>query len=138
MTPQAGLARLGGIRFAKRTEQFEARAWSYGPDGKPDTKDDLDLGPVSAAWSIEEFTAVFGDDDKAWAGTIDAGGLFTPAEDGPNPKRQGSRNNVGDLWVVATLSADRALKAKAPLRARAHLIVTVPLYSRWDQPEVAP
>ena len=138
VTPQAGLARLGGIRFSKRTEQFEARAWSYGPDGKPDTKDDLDLGPVNAAWSIEEFTAVFGDDDKSWAGTIDAGGLFTPALDGPNPKRPGNRNNVGDLWVVATLSPDSAMKPKVPLRARAHLIVTVPLYARWDQAEVAP
>ena len=138
VTPRAGLARLGGARLPKRNEQFEARAWSNGPDGKPDTKDDLDLGPVNAAWSIEEFTAVFGDDDKTWAGTIDAGGLFTPALDGPNPKREGSRNNVGDLWVVATLAADSALKPKAPLRARAHLIVTVPLYSRWDQPEVAP
>ena len=138
VTPQAGLARLGGVRFPKRSEQFEARAWSNGPDGKPGTKDDLDLGPARVAWSIEEFTAVFGDDDKAWAGQIDAAGLFTPAEDGPNPKRQGSRNNVGDLWVVATLPADSPLKPKAPLRARAHLIVTVPLYIRWDQAEVLP
>jgi quinohemoprotein amine dehydrogenase len=138
VAPQAGLARLGGIRFQKRSEQFEARGWSNGPDGKPDTKDDLDLGPVAVAWTIDEFTAVFGDDDKTWAGTIDAGGLFTPAEDGPNPKRPGNRNNVGDLWVVATLPADSPLKPKGPLRARAHLIVTVPLYSRWDQAEVAP
>ena len=94
-------------------------------------------GALSAP-GIDEFTAVFGDDDKAWAGTIDAGGLFTPAEDGPNPKRPGNRNNVGDLWVVATLPADSPLKPKGPLRARAHLIVTVPLYSRWDQAEVAP
>lgn len=138
VTPQAGLARLGGIRFPKRPEQFEARAWSNGPDGKPGTKDDLDLGPVKVAWSIEEFTAVFGDDDKAWAGQIDPGGLFTPAEDGPNPKRPGNRNNVGDLWVVATLPADSPLKPKTSLRARAHLIVTVPLYIRWDQAEVSP
>jgi quinohemoprotein amine dehydrogenase len=138
VTPQAGLARVGGIRFPKRTEQFEARAWSYGRDGKPDTKDDLDLGPVSVTWSLEEFTAVLGDDDLKWAGRIDAAGLFTPAEDGPNPKREGGRNNVGDLWVVATLPADSPLKGKAPLRARAHLIVTVPLYVRWDQAEVAP
>ena len=138
VTPQAGIARLGGIRFPKRAEQFEARAYSNGPDGKPDTKDDLDLGPVTATWTIEEFTAVLGDDDMNWAGKIDAGGLFTPAEDGPNPKRPGQRNNVGDLWVVASLPADSALKPKAPLRARAHLIVTVPLYSRWDQAEVLP
>jgi len=138
VTPTAGLARVGGVRFAKRPEQFEARAWSHGADAKPDTRDDLDLGLVDAAWSLEEFTATFGDDDKQWAGTIDAKGLFTPAEDGPNPKRRGNRNNVGDLWVVATLDAASPGKPAALLRARAHLIVTVPLYARWDQPEVMP
>ena len=76
-------------------------------------------GSVDAAWSLEEFTATFGDDDKLWAGTIDAKGLFTPAEDGPNPKRRGNRNNVGDLWVVATLDAASSLEAGgAPARPR--------------------
>jgi quinohemoprotein amine dehydrogenase len=138
VTPQAGMARVGGIQFPKGYQQFEATAYSNGADGKRDTKDDLDLGPVDVAWSIEEFTATIGDDDKAWAGKIDAAGLFTPAEDGPNPKRKGNRNNVGDLWVVASLAPTSALHPAAPLRARAHLIVTVPLYARWDQPEVAP
>lgn len=136
--PEAGLARVGGLRFPKRPEQFEARAFSNGADGKPDTKDDLDLGVVEAQWSLDEFTATFGDDDRNWVGKIDAAGLFTPAEDGPNPKRLGGRNNVGDVWVVATLPGDSPLKPVSPLRARAHLIVTVPLYVRWDQPEVLP
>jgi quinohemoprotein amine dehydrogenase len=138
VTPKAGLARVGGIQFQKRFQQFEARAYSNGPDGKPDTKDDLDLGTVEVAWSLEEFTATFGDDDINWAGKLDAHGLFTPAEDGPNPKRRGNRNNVGDLWVVATLPRDSSLQPSSPLRARGHLIVTVPLYVRWDQPEVLP
>ena len=56
--------------------------------------------------------------------------MFTPALDGPNPARSGNRNNVGDVWVVATHSA--AAPATAPMRARAHLVVTVPLYMRWD------
>jgi len=65
-----------------------------------------------------------------FVGEIDAkNGLFTPALDGPNPSRSGNRNNVGDVWVVAT----HALGAgAAPMRARAHLVVTVPLYMRWD------
>jgi quinohemoprotein amine dehydrogenase len=138
VTPEPGLARVGGIRFPRQPAQFEARAWSYGPDGKRDTQDDLDLGAARVAWSLEEFTATFGDDDAKWVGAIDGNGLFIPAEDGPNPKRSGSRNNVGDVWVVATLPADSPLKPKAPLRARAHLLVTVPLYVRWDQPEVMP
>jgi quinohemoprotein amine dehydrogenase len=138
VTPPSGLARIGGLQFPKRPEQFEARAMSHGVDGKPGTKDDLDLGVAQVAWDIDELAATFGDDDKEWAGRIDATGLFTPADDGPNPKRPGSRNNVGDLWVVATLPVDSPLKPAAPLRARAHLIVTVPLYVRWDQPEVMP
>jgi quinohemoprotein amine dehydrogenase len=138
VTPQAGLARVGGVQFPKRLQQFEARAYSNGPDGKRDTKDDLDLGMADVVWSLEEFTATLGDDDKAWTGTLDAAGLFTPADDGPNPKRPGHRNNVGDLWVVATLAPTSPLRPAQPLRARAHLIVTVPLYARWDQPEVMP
>ena len=58
-----------------------------------------------------------------------ATGLFTPALDGPNPKRSGNRNNVGDVWVVATRPG---IDGGAPLRGRAHLVVTVPLYMRWD------
>jgi quinohemoprotein amine dehydrogenase len=55
--------------------------------------------------------------------------LFTPALDGPNPQRSGNRNNVGDVWVVATY---RPAADATPMRARAHLVVTVPLYMRWD------
>ena len=85
---------------------------------------------MDATWSIEEYTATFDDDDRAFVGNIDtATGLFTPAEDGPNPKRSGNRNNVGDVWIVATRAA---ADGSAPLRARAHLVVTVPLYMRWD------
>jgi quinohemoprotein amine dehydrogenase len=138
VTPAAGLARVGGARFPKRPEQFEAHAWSAGADGRLDTGDDLDLGTAEVSWGLEEFTATYVDDDLRWVGAIDDKGLFTPAEDGPNPKRLGSRNNVGDLWVVATLDAEGPWKPAATIRARAHLIVTVPLYVRWDQPEVMP
>ena len=103
---------------------------NVGPDGKPDTKDDLPIGPVDAIWSIEEYTATFDDDDLKFVGEVDAKtGLFNPALDGPNPKRSGNRNNIGDVWVVAT---HRPTPDAAPMRARAHLVVTVPLYLRWD------
>ena len=39
--PQAGMARIGGVNFPKQYQQFEAVAYNNGPDGKPDTKDDL-------------------------------------------------------------------------------------------------
>ncbi|MGI8743713.1 MAG: quinohemoprotein amine dehydrogenase subunit alpha [Bryobacteraceae bacterium] len=128
VTPQAGMARIGGINFPKQYQQFEAIAYSNGPDSKPDTKDDLNLGPVDVAWSIEEYTATFGDDDKDYVGTLDDNGLFTPNVDGPNPKRHNHADNYGDVWVVATYS-----KEGRPIRGRAHLLVTVPLYMRWGR-----
>jgi quinohemoprotein amine dehydrogenase len=132
--PQAGMARVGGIRFPKEFAQFEAVAYSNGADGKPDTKDDLDLGPIDVAWSIEEYTATFDDDDKQYVGTIDDNGLFTPNVDGPNLKRKNHADNYGDVWVIATYK----LPDGRTLRARGHLLVTVPLYILFDQPEVAP
>jgi quinohemoprotein amine dehydrogenase len=138
VTPKAGLARVGGANFPKQFQQFEAVAYANGPDGKPDTKDDIELGPVHAAWSIEEYTATFDDDDKTFVGTIDAtSGLFTPNLDGPNPNRRHHANNYGDVWVVATYEPKSAAEAPRPLKARAHLLVTVPLYMKFEQPEVA-
>jgi quinohemoprotein amine dehydrogenase len=152
--PQAGLARVGGAVFPKQLQQFEAVGINYGPDGLPDTADDLNLGLVDVTWSLEEFAATFGDDDLQFVGTLDAHGLFTPNLDGPNPKRNGNRNNVGDVWVVAELAragagttgagagtaGESAGTAAAsggskPLRARAHLLVTVPIYMAWFESE---
>ena len=82
---------------------------------------------------MEEYTATFDDHDIEYVGKLDSNGLFTPNVDGPNPKRKLNANNVGDVWVVATYkNADGKT-----LRARAHLLVTVPLYVRYDQAEVA-
>jgi len=134
VAPQSGMARVGGAVFPKQLQQFEAIGYSNGPDGKPDTADDLNLGVVPVKWSIEEYTATFGDDDAQFVGTLDQNGLFTPNVDGPNPKRAGNRNNIGDVWVVAELTGPAAT-ASQPLRARAHLLVTVPLYMAWFERE---
>ncbi len=128
VTPAAGMARLGGGAFPKGFAQFEATAFSNGPDGKPETDDDLNLGFVDVEWSIEEYSAIFDDDDIEYVGTLDENGLFHPSLDGPNPDRHGMRNNVGDVWVVATYRAPGGEQ----VRGRAHLIVTVPLYMRWE------
>ena len=128
VTPRAGMARLGGGNFPKGYAQFEATAFSNGPDGKPETDDDLDLGLVDVEWSMEEYAAVFDDDDIRFVGALDPNGRFEPALDGPNPDRTGMRNNVGDVWVVATWRGDNG----AEVRGRAQLIVTVPLYMRWE------
>ena len=87
-------------------------------------------------WSIEEYTATFGDEDKTYVGTLDDNGLFTPNIDGPNPNRSGNRNNVGDVWVVAAYLPPGSEPSAKPLRARAHLLVTVPLYMDWGSKEV--
>jgi quinohemoprotein amine dehydrogenase len=129
VTPAWGLGRVGGVMYPKMIVRFEAVAWSHGADGKPDTKDDIDLGAVDATWSLEEYTATFDDDDIKFVGEIDRSrGVFTPAVDGPNPRRSGNRNNVGDVWVVAVHKPEGG----EALRSRSHLVVTVPLYMRWD------
>ena len=131
VTPRTGLARVGGGAIPKQYERFEARAWHDGPDGEAETDDDLDLGVVDADWSLEEYAVTFGDDDTEFVGTIDEQGIFEPALDGPNPERSGERNNVGDVWVVATVSTGPAGAAlEPPLRARTHLVVSVPVYLR--------
>ena len=132
VTPATGLARVGGVAFPKQYERFEARAWHDGPDGESGTDDDLDLGMLpDVDWSVEEYAVTFDDDDVAFVGTLGEHGVFDPAVDGPNPERSGERNNVGDVWVVATLAtAPDGSELDRPLRARAHLLVTVPLYIR--------
>jgi quinohemoprotein amine dehydrogenase len=132
VNPEWGMARVGGARMPKGFTQFEARAYHQGTDGRTGTGDDVDLGVVDATWSLEEYSATFDDDDIEFVGRIDAhSGLFTPAPDGPNPERSGNRNNIGDVWVIADFTPPGG-QADRPLRARAHLIVTVPLYMRWD------
>jgi quinohemoprotein amine dehydrogenase len=130
--PRAGMARIGGAVMPKQLQQFEAIAYHNGPDGRANTADDLDLGRVPVQWSLEEYPVTHDDDDIKFVGAIDANGLFTPALDGPNPQRSGNRNNVGDVWVIASFSPPGAPASAQPLRGRAHLLVTVPNFMRFD------
>jgi quinohemoprotein amine dehydrogenase len=131
VTPAWNMARVGGVRFPKMVAQFEAWGFHNGPDGRPGTPDDIRLGIVPATWGLEEYTATYDDDDVQFVGAIDPRtGRFTPNVDGPNPERSGERNNIGDVWVVATYQPEET--DGPPLRARSHLLVTVPLYMRWD------
>lgn len=133
------IARLGGLGFPKGYAQFVAIAYNRGLDAKPNTADDIRIGPVKSDWSMEEFYAIYGDDDIDFVGKLDKNGYFTPNVEGPNPKRKFSRNNYGDVWAVATYRGDDAAVQKdgKPLTAKCYLIVTVPLYMKWDQPELA-
>lgn len=135
VTPTTSIARLGSETHTKGYSIFEAEAYAFGPDGKAMTADDIPLGVVPATWKMEEFVASYGDDDVDFVGTLDSKtGLFTPSSDGPNPKRKSMRNNYGDVWVVATYTPDGASK---PLTGRSYLVVAVPQYLQYDQPEVA-
>jgi quinohemoprotein amine dehydrogenase len=136
VAPQSNMARVGGIRFPKQFAQFEALGFSNGPDGKPETPDDLSLGVVPASWSLEEYGVTFKDDDVRYVGTLDQRGFFTPNIDGPNASRVGERNNIGDVYVVASYQPPGA--NARPLKGRSLLIVTVPLYMRWEPARTAP
>jgi quinohemoprotein amine dehydrogenase len=133
--PEAGMARTGGANFPKQYQQFEAVAVNNGPDGKPGTPDDIEIGPVPVTWSVDEYGVTYKDDDVKFVGAIDRNGLFTPALDGPNPQRSANRNNIGDIWVVATWQPPEP--GARPVRARAHLVVTVPLYAMWPSGGIA-
>ncbi len=136
----SALARLGGAGHPKGYVQYEAVAFNRGLDGIANTSDDIDLGPIPVRWSMEEFIARYNDDDKEFVGSISADGLFTPAAEGPNPQRRFSTNNTGDVWVVATYKTGRNVpsdKEAEALTAKSYLAVTVPVYMKWDQPEVA-
>lgn len=136
VTPETSLAHLGGEKYAKGYQQFDAVGFDNGLDGKPNTGDDIPIGPVDVTWSVEEFATVTYDDDKDFVGTLSPAALFIPSFEGPNPKRRFGRNNYGEVWVVATAKTEKDSFGK-PLSARSYLVVTVPTYRRWDQPEVS-
>ncbi len=89
---------------------------------------------VDVKWKLEEYTATFGDDDLAYrrrARRSRASSRRTSTV--PTRKRSGERNNIGDVWVVGRARAETRRWARTkPLRARAHLLVTVPVYMRLD------
>ncbi len=117
VTPETALARLGSDVHPKGYQQFEAIGFNNGADGKSHTADDVELGPVDVNWTVEEFMAVYGDDDKKFVGNLSETAFFTPASDGPNPERKFSRNNYGDVWVVATAKNEKDKDGK-PLTNR--------------------
>jgi quinohemoprotein amine dehydrogenase len=138
VSPDASMARLGGTIAAKQYTQLEAIAYAAGPDGKKNTDDDVPLGPVQARWSLEELYSTPDDDDVKYVGSVNDSGLFTPSGEGPNPMRKKQSNNYGtnnwgDVWVDAVYDAGNGVTMKS----RSYLVVTIPQYVRYDQPEVS-
>ncbi len=122
--PGYGIARLGGGRIAPVTAQFEAMASTRLPGGEL-----LALGPVAAEWSSIPFDAeAKRTEDEKFAGHFDGRGCFSPSSAGPNPAREYSGDNVGNLTVLAhARDGDRVVEGHA------HLVVTV---QRWNTPPI--
>lgn len=127
LSPEQAFSRPGGVRTPKIFQQFEVFAYLNGPDGEKGTKDDIKLGRISPVkWNLEEYVKRINDDDVRFVGMVDDNGLFTPANDGPNPQRHLSDENVGDVWVEAWYKPEGA---KRPVGARAFLLVMPPKFN---------
>jgi quinohemoprotein amine dehydrogenase len=125
VVPSPAMSRTGGLGFAvKQLVQFDAMAFSKGADGAAGTGDDIEIGRVPAAWKVVELASSNEDHDAEFVGTIDKNGLFTPGDEGPNPKRFMQENNMGDVWVTAT----HTTPGGGTLSARGYLLATIPLY----------
>lgn len=103
--PAFAIARVGGDSDngpAPVPVAFQAVGYWNGPDGAPETEDDVRVGELPAKWvtgNSDEIGEAM--KDAEFAGQIDPMGIFMPAGAGPNPERKFSTNNAGDLKVTA-------------------------------------
>ncbi|MCP4769042.1 MAG: quinohemoprotein amine dehydrogenase subunit alpha [Gammaproteobacteria bacterium] len=129
--PAVAIARVGGggSPIAAVPAQFDAVGYLNGPDGAAGTDDDMRIGVMPASWTTEPADDTARElQDTKYAGAINASGLFTPAEAGPNPERPFSTNNVGSLAIVAAVS-----DGGKTVSGSGHLVVTV---QRWNDPPI--
>lgn len=121
--PKEAMARVGGNGgpIPKKPLQFEAIAYTNGPDGKPKTDDDIRIGHMPAQWSLANLNKTAeAMKDLDYAGSISPDGLFMPNDAGPNPKRKYQTNNAGELKVTAKVQdGNRSVDTST------HLMVTV-------------
>jgi quinohemoprotein amine dehydrogenase len=129
--PGYAIARVGGNGgpLAPVPAQFDAIAYLNGGDGQAGTDDDIRIGAMPASWTVDNAHEIAADmQDKKYAGSMQADGLFMPAGAGPNPERRYGTNNVGELAVKA-----RVQDGESTVEGSAHLIVTV---QRWNDPPI--
>jgi quinohemoprotein amine dehydrogenase len=118
VTPESSLATFGSENHDRGFQPFEAIGYQRGADGKPRTADDLELGPVRVAWSMEIFYEVDAS-NRDRVGVVSPTGFFTPAAANPG-------NNF-DVWIIATATSETGQDGK-PLVGKGYLVVTVPSY----------
>ena len=124
VVPAYAIARVGGGRVAPVSAQFEAVAATRLPGGEW-----LSLGPMTAEWTSIPFNAeAKRTEDEKFTGHFDPRGRFLPNSAGPNPAREFSGNNVGNLTVLAS-----AVDGNRTVEGRGHLVVTV---QRWNTPPI--
>ena len=119
VTPESSLATFGSQAYSRGVQQFEALGCQRGADGKLHTADDLELGPVQVAWSMEVFYETDPNKQER-VGTVSPTGFFLPAAENPG-------TNV-DVWIVATATTEKGQDGK-PLVGKGYLVVTVPTYT---------
>lgn len=124
--PDYSIARIGGNggTTEKVEGRFDAEAWAVGADGKTPYR----VGIMPASWTVAAFDETAEKlEDVRFAGKMQSEtGIFTPGDAGPNPERQMSSSNVGNLKVIAEVD-----DAGRKLQGEGQLIVTV---QRWAIP----
>ena len=119
VTPESSMAAFGNQTYARGFQQFEVLGYQRGPDGKLHTDDDVNLGPLEAAWSMEVFYEVDASRQDR-IGTVGPTGLFAPAEANPGINQ--------DVWITATATGETKPDG-GPLVGKGYLVVTVPTYT---------
>lgn len=122
VAPDSAMAAFGDQTHSRGYQQFQAIGYNRGPDGKPHTADDVELGPLDpneVAWSLEVFYSSPGSSTD-FLGKINPSGFFTPAAESPKANF--------DVWVVATAKAQTDKNGK-PLVGKSYMVVTVPMYT---------
>lgn len=129
--PAVTYSRIGdnGGPIASQPAVFDAIGWLNGPDGQPETADDIRIGALAAEWTVDNFdAAAAAAEDAKFAGQIGPSGIFEPAGAGPNPERVMSTNNAGNLSVIATVKdGDRTLEGRGHLYATVQRFVDTPI-----------
>lgn len=121
--PADAVARIGGpgdAHSAKVRVAYQAVGYANTPQGE------IALGTIPVTWSIAPADELAKEEkDDQYAGTIDANGIFTPGDAGPNTERMRSANNVGRVVVVA-----KPVDASADVSGQGNLLVSVPDFVR--------